>query len=114
MTSYPQGDRPHNRGPQIDGGTERSLESTEADYAEQHSTAAEADGDRTKHEPLDAGGTERSLESTEADYAEQHSEVTGTGGDWMRRMRLDVDDEVSEADAVEQLQEVELDEEEYR
>lgn len=78
MTSYPQGDRPHNRGPQIDGGTERSLE------------------------------------STEADYAEQHSEVTGTGGDWMRRMRLDVDDEVSEADAVEQLQEVELDEEEYR
>ncbi|QBI52609.1 hypothetical protein [Streptomonospora litoralis] len=60
------------------------------------------------------GDDDRSLESGDADLDEQRSEVAAEEGDWTGRGRLRAEDEVSEADAVEQLREVELDEDEYR
>ncbi|NYI97907.1 hypothetical protein HNR12_004184 [Streptomonospora nanhaiensis] len=57
---------------------------------------------------------ERSLETTDADFSEQHAEIAPGEDDWTRRAALASDPEVSEADAVEQLREVELDEDEYR
>ncbi|WP_408648524.1 hypothetical protein [Streptomonospora mangrovi] len=56
---------------------------------------------------------ERSLETTDADFSEQRAEVAPGEEDWARGAAL-ADPEVSEADAVEQLREVELDEDEYR
>ncbi|MFD0773854.1 hypothetical protein ACFQZ2_07940 [Streptomonospora algeriensis] len=57
---------------------------------------------------------DRPIESGDADYSEQRTEVAFEEGDWTRRGRLNAEDEVSEADAVEQLREIELDEDEYR
>ncbi|KII00577.1 hypothetical protein LP52_00195 [Streptomonospora alba] len=59
-------------------------------------------------------GADRPIESGDADYSEQRAEVASEEGDWTRRGRLAAEDEVSEADAVEQLREIELDEDEYR
>lgn len=56
---------------------------------------------------------EQPLESSEADHAEQEADLVETP-DWKRGALLDASREVSEADAVEQLQEVEIDEDEYR
>ncbi|WP_046470353.1 hypothetical protein [Allosalinactinospora lopnorensis] len=57
---------------------------------------------------------ESALESPEADSAEQRTAVTGDGRDWMWSGYSGTEGEVSEADAVEQLQEVEVDEDDYR
>ncbi|GAA4915125.1 hypothetical protein [Streptomonospora salina] len=57
---------------------------------------------------------ERPIETGDADFSEQNAEVSSEEADWTRRGRLDAEDEVSEADAVEQLREVEIDEDEYR
>ena len=65
----------------------------------------------TTHSPDD----DRSLEAGDADLDEQRSEAAAEEEDWTRRGRLAAEDEVSEADAVEQLREVDIDdEEEYR
>ncbi|GAA4958754.1 hypothetical protein GCM10023224_50960 [Streptomonospora halophila] len=58
--------------------------------------------------------TDRPVETGEADFDEQRAELAPEGADWTRRGRLDAEDEVSEADAVEQLREIDLDEDEYR
>ncbi|MDT0302291.1 hypothetical protein [Streptomonospora wellingtoniae] len=58
--------------------------------------------------------TERPVESGDADVDEQRAELAPEGGDWTRRGRLDAESEVSEGDAVEQLREIDLDEDEYR
>ncbi|MUL39846.1 hypothetical protein FZ103_01400 [Streptomonospora sp. PA3] len=57
---------------------------------------------------------DRPIESGDADFSEQRAELSSQEDDWTRRGRLDAEDEVSEADAVEQLREIELDEDEYR
>lgn len=57
---------------------------------------------------------ESALESAEADSAEQRAELTGPEPDWKSSGYSGAEAEVSEADAVEQLREVELDEDDYR
>ncbi|MBB4929892.1 hypothetical protein F4561_000712 [Lipingzhangella halophila] len=57
---------------------------------------------------------EPALESAEADSAEQRADIAETPPDWMRSGYPGAGTEASEADTVEQLQEVELDEDDYR
>ncbi len=64
----------------------------------------------TNEEDLDA----TTLESAEADSAEQHADTTDPAPNWTSSGYSGAEMEASEADAVEQLQEVELDENDYR
>lgn len=60
---------------------------------------------------------ERSLETTEADFSEQHAETASEedeNEDWLRRTGFPAEREASVADTMEQLQEVEYDEDDYR
>ncbi|WP_148046310.1 hypothetical protein [Halostreptopolyspora alba] len=57
---------------------------------------------------------ESALESAEADFAEQRAELTDPESDWKSSGYSSAEVEASEADAMEQLREVELDEDDYR